>query len=35
MVPAWQTKVLLPPPVQFADGGTRLNAWTPCSRVGA
>jgi len=26
MVPAWQTKVLLPPPAQFGEGGVRLKA---------
>jgi hypothetical protein len=35
MVPAWQTKVLLPPPVQFAEGGVLLNAWLPFSLEGA
>jgi len=34
MVPAWQIKVLLPPPVQFAAGGVRLMAWLPRSTVG-
>jgi hypothetical protein len=34
MVPAWQTKVLLPPPAQFGEGGVRLKAWLPRSRDG-
>jgi len=34
MVPAWQMKVLLPLPVQFAAGGVLLKAWLPCSVEG-